>query len=142
LNLGPLGHESSALSLDYEFPLSFCFFISNIKQLPKQLLLNIKVTSFLNTDDDPRLDYTGLTKNGTPNGNGTMTWKNGSNYTGQWIDGMKSGFGLINYFGDPFNGESYQGYWKNDMKNGFGTYIHSKNSTNVKYEGNYKVRTF
>jgi hypothetical protein len=43
------------------------------------------------------LSYTGFTKNETPDGNGTMTWKNGNNYTGQWIDGMKSGFGLFKY---------------------------------------------
>ena len=69
-----------------------------------------------------------------------MTWKNGNNYTGQWIDGMKSGFGLFKYLGDPFIGDIFEGHWKNDMKNGLGTYTYSQNSTYLNYEGDYKVR--
>ena len=58
------------------------------------------------------------------------------------IKGLKSGFGIINYFGD-LNwkaGEKYEGYWENDVKNGFGIYTYSQNSDIQKYEGYYAVR--
>jgi hypothetical protein len=91
------------------------------------------------------MNYVGFTKNRAPNGIGTMNWKNGTNYTGQWINGLRSGFGVIHYFGvwsDPRwkDGESYEGFWSNDMKNGIGVYTHSQNCDYLKYDGHFKVK--
>jgi len=51
------------------------------------------------SEDDIRLEYSGILKGRIPHGNGTLVWKNGSNYTGNWKNGFRSGFGVMNYRG-------------------------------------------
>ncbi len=106
-----------------------------------------KFISLFNLDEDSRKTYVGFAKNRISSGHGTMIWKNGSNYTGQWINGLRSGSGLIHYLGewtDPRwkDGESYEGFWSNDMKNGVGVYTHSQDCEYFKYEGHFKVKNF
>ena len=63
------------------------------------------------------IKYIGEWKDGAPNGKGTMTWANGNKYVGEWKDGKKNGEGTLN------EGRflTYVGGWKNDMKDGKGT---------------------
>lgn len=55
-----------------------------------------------------RYEYTGQFKNLSPNGYGTMKYKNGSSYRGMWKGGHKSGIGL---FVDSI-GQKQFGLWK------------------------------
>lgn len=83
--------------------------------------------------------YYGDIKNGKPNGKGTMTWTNSSydpndnsydedswitkSYSGDWVDGKRSGQGKYKVQKPYDNFETYTGAWKNDSKNGYGTQI-------------------
>lgn len=39
--------------------------------------------------------YKGKFKEGYPNGNGTYTWANGDKYVGDWLDGKRTGEGIL-----------------------------------------------
>jgi len=52
-----------------------------------------------------------------PHGKGTMTWKNGDVYDGQWKYGNMSGLGTMKWN----NKTSYTGNWRNNKRNGYGT---------------------
>ncbi len=41
--------------------------------------------------------YHGETRNGEPNGNGTMEYKNGDTYVGEWEYGKRNGTGTLNF---------------------------------------------
>jgi hypothetical protein len=46
--------------------------------------------------------YTGDVIDGVPWGNGTMIWRHGGAYTGQWINNHKTGIGVLTYTRDDF----------------------------------------
>ncbi len=75
--------------------------------------------------------YTGQVKNGKMEGQGTLTFQNGSVYTGSMQNGLMHGKGTMTYS----NGDRYTGEWKNNMKDGFGTYTWVSGSW---YKGYYK----
>jgi hypothetical protein len=50
-------------------------------------------------------------------GKGTIKYVNGSEFTGEWKNDKKNGFGVLKQ-----KGEMYEGYFYNDMKHGNGTY--------------------
>ena len=52
------------------------------------------------------------------NGQGTFTWADGRQYTGQYKNDKKEGQGLI-LFGD---GTKYEGGWKDNLQEGAGKY--------------------
>jgi len=52
-----------------------------------------------------------------PHGKGTMTWKNGDVYDGQWKYGKMFGLGTMKWN----NKTSYTGNWRNNKRNGDGT---------------------
>jgi len=58
-----------------------------------------------------------------PHGKGTMTWKNGNVYNGQWNYGKMSGLGTMTWYNDvrPDTVVSYTGNWRNNKRNGFGS---------------------
>lgn len=66
--------------------------------------------------------YFGEVKNGKPHGKGTARWGVNKTYSGDWVNGKRSGYGVYKLNG---NGESvtYTGNWKNDKQNGQGTFI-------------------
>lgn len=64
-----------------------------------------------------------------PDGNGTMKYSDGTEYTGDWINGVRQGQGIMKY-----NNGIYDGEWQNDKKNGRGTYTWNDGK---KYEGAY-----
>tara|TARA_X000000368_G_scaffold20488_1_gene16037 strand:- start:419 stop:1045 length:627 start_codon:yes stop_codon:yes gene_type:complete len=86
-------------------------------------------------------NYIGELKNQKKHGYGTLIFKNGEKYTGEWKDDSFSGRGSFysnnfQYIGEWqnfqkigfgscswSNGARYIGCWKNDMENGNGKYI-------------------
>jgi len=64
-----------------------------------------------------------------PDGKGTMKYSNGTEYTGDWVNGVRQGQGKMKY-----DNGVYEGEWQNDQKNGRGTYIWNDGK---KYEGTY-----
>lgn len=64
-----------------------------------------------------------------PDGEGTMEYSNGNEYTGDWVNGIRQGKGTMKY-----DNGIYEGEWKNDKKNGEGTYTWNDGK---KYEGAY-----
>ncbi|WP_025683732.1 hypothetical protein [Paenibacillus maysiensis] len=79
-------------------------------------------------------NYYGEIKNGKPNGKGTMHWGKNKSYSGDWVNGKRSGQGkYINKnllpsesdydsYGASYIEEvtTYNGQWKNDKQNGEG----------------------
>lgn len=63
------------------------------------------------------VEYVGEWLDGMRHGNGTLTYKNGSIYDGQWERGMKWGDGKMTYA----SGNYYEGQWANNKRNGQGT---------------------
>lgn len=66
--------------------------------------------------------YYGEVKNGRPHGKGTMKWDDGTTYSGDWINGMRSGTGTLKVKSLLIEGsiDTHSGGWKNDKKNGYG----------------------
>ncbi len=64
-----------------------------------------------------------------PNGKGTMKYSDGREYTGDWVDGVQQGQGIMKY-----NNGIYEGEWYNGKRNGKGTYTWKDGK---KYEGSY-----
>ena len=66
--------------------------------------------------------YVGQFKEGLRHGNGTFVYgssygnRKGDEYTGEWINGKRGGFGELVYY----NGSIYKGFWENDLKHGCG----------------------
>lgn len=69
-------------------------------------------------DAQGRVEYAGLFRGGQRHGYGSMLWKDGTNYMGEWKRNRPSGFGFEAY---P-NGSYYQGTFENDQRDGIGVY--------------------
>jgi len=67
--------------------------------------------------------YLGYFKNGKLNVKGTMKYSNGTNYIGQWKDDKREGQGTETSYVDGKISYKYTGHWENDKKNGKGTLI-------------------
>ncbi|WP_053784350.1 MORN repeat-containing protein [Paenibacillus xylanivorans] len=70
--------------------------------------------------------YYGEVKNGKPHGKGTARWGENKTYSGDWINGKRSGVGKYVLKDDvSYEGAvdiiTYTGSWKNDKQNGQGT---------------------
>ena len=72
-----------------------------------------------------------VSSQGRRTGNGKMSYKDGSEYIGQWNDNLKNGHGIMKYA----NGDVYEGEWKNDKRVGYGVL---KNSWGDIREGEWK----
>lgn len=80
--------------------------------------------------------FTGTFRNGErKDGDGLMTYGDGSKYTGQWIGEQRSGRG---YYVDTAanNRNVYVGEWENDMKHGFGELQYVKDE--MKFTGEFQ----
>lgn len=60
----------------------------------------------------------------------SITWDDGSEYSGEWKDGLRHGYGKFTYA----EGDFYDGNWSYDLKHGFGTY---ETVDGHRYEGEY-----
>ncbi len=74
-----------------------------------------------------RTSYYGEAANGQPNGRGTIKWGNGKQYSGEFINGKRTGNGkYINEY--QVDGEThkvvYTGRWSNDKMDGEGILTH------------------
>ncbi|GIO84550.1 hypothetical protein J25TS5_14820 [Paenibacillus faecis] len=76
--------------------------------------------------------YYGEVKNGQPHGKGTMKWGGSKSYSGDWVNGKRSGQGKYVVFKKTYNPADgpngydteslvYIGQWSNDKQNGTGT---------------------
>ncbi|HEX3036090.1 MAG TPA: peptidylprolyl isomerase, partial [Thermodesulfobacteriota bacterium] len=75
--------------------------------------------------------YEGELKNDRFEGNGTMTWSDGSKYVGEWKDDQRHGEGTMTWS----DGTKYVGEWKNDEREGKGILTFANGD---KYEGEFK----
>lgn len=66
-----------------------------------------------------------------PNGQGKMTYLDGSVYDGEWVNGLRDGFGELRMA----NGQIYIGNWEKNKKNNNGTMFYPDNSF---YNGNWE----
>lgn len=65
------------------------------------------------------------------NGKGTVTYKNGNKYEGNFVDNKRHGPGTMTYA----NGDEYDGDWVDNKRHGKGTYTWADGT---KYEGKWK----
>ena len=81
--------------------------------------------------------YEGSVKNGVPWGKGTLTYKNGDIYLGEFENGEKNGFGLLIFAEDDEDEAqlTFRGIFENDQRQGNGTMIWKNGE---KYVGNWK----
>ena len=99
--------------------------IENVNKIQLPMIPSMVTTSNINTIVNhlpPHLVKTIHYKNGDkyvgeinekeePNGKGTMTWKNGRRYEGQWKNGKKDGQGIEYGANGAVN---FSGEWKDD----------------------------
>jgi hypothetical protein len=74
--------------------------------------------------------FVGCIENCT-NGQGTMTYENGTKYVGAWKNGLPNGQGTYTFA----NGDKYEGELKNSYREGQGTFIFASGN---KYVGEWK----
>ena len=70
-------------------------------------------------------------------GVGSLTYRGGDKYVGEWKDGQKNGQGEFTWS----NGNKYVGEWENDTKHGQGTYTLGKGDHGMegdRFVGEYK----
>ena len=72
--------------------------------------------------------YEGAFREGKKNGQGTMTYSDGSHYVGDWLDNKRHGMGTSSY---PSGGR-YGGMWEAGRPHGIGTYTRADGT---KYSG-------
>ncbi|CAI6055377.1 hypothetical protein PAECIP112173_01561 [Paenibacillus sp. JJ-100] len=106
-------------------------------------------------------NYYGEVKNGKPHGKGTAQWGKNKTYSGDWVNGKRSGIGkyiVKDYsesYMDSIMGEldnvrttTYIGKWSNDKMNGEGFYrdnvraFHDGNQFDEINEGTFKNNNF
>ena len=85
--------------------------------------------------------YTGHFVNGLPEGQGTMTYGEESNfgsYTGSWKAGKRSGQGTMTYS----DGTTYKGSWKDDVRHGKGitAEANGKGKTKVVFKDGTQIK--
>lgn len=78
------------------------------------------------------LIYEGTFDNNSPLGVGNLTTKDGTYYSGMWLDGKRCGMGDMIFA----NGDRYSGDWTNNAFDGFGEY-HYVNQHAI-YQGEWK----
>ena len=95
--------------------------------------------SFAHNDEYERLSYEGFFENGVTSGNGTLKWKNGEKYEGNWKNGKEHGFGKQSFpHNDEYERLSYEGFFEIGVRSGNGTL---KWEGGEKYEGAENVRS-
>eukprot|EP00092_Neocalanus_flemingeri_P017404 GFUD01018826.1.p1 GENE.GFUD01018826.1~~GFUD01018826.1.p1 ORF type:complete len:479 (-),score=119.91 GFUD01018826.1:155-1591(-) len=80
------------------------------------------ILTYLEGDHLNRDKYDGNMVYGVMQGYGTLFWKDGSYYSGQFLDNSKAGEGTLFYS----NGDIFTGSWVDEKKTGQGKYMFSK----------------
>ena len=78
--------------------------------------------------------YSGEWKDGIRNGEGTYTWTDGDKYVGEFRNGKRNGEGTMTHT----NGNQYVGEWKDGKKNGEGIMISLFDSQTQTSKGEFK----
>jgi hypothetical protein len=86
------------------------------------------------TEDSKELTYDGQWEEDNRAGNGTLIWKDGTKYDGEWFNDFFHGHGVLN-FAEDSAGLNYDGEWKEGKQSGNGTYIWKNGQ---KYVGEFK----
>ena len=86
---------------------------SSIREGYSELPHGWGILNFNDDDQFQRLKYEGNMASGLMEGHGTLWWKDGSYYTGQFHNNMKDQFGAIFYA----NGDIFSGSWSEEKKN-------------------------
>ena len=95
-------------------------------------------------------------KNCMPHGNGKKIYKNGDVYNGNWLNGMMSGHGIMEYKDINNEIKIYDGIWENNLKHGkcyilyrnndifIGNYLNDKKHGEciIKTNNKYRVYTY
>jgi len=71
--------------------------------------------------------FVGEYADGKKQGNGVMTYPDGSKYTGQWSADRRHGFGTYVFS----NGDRYCGSWVQGVRSGEGTYCYKESQTQL-----------
>ncbi len=90
--------------------------------------------TFAENDEYNRVRYDGDWKEDMLTGNGTMIWKSGVKYVGQWLNNKNHGYG-VRHFANNSKAERYEGDWRQRRITGFGTLIWKNGD---KYVGQWK----
>ena len=89
--------------------------------------------------------YEGDFRNGLPDGNGSYTWSNGSNFKGGFVKGLKQGKGTLTFKRQSAEDSVVEGFWKNDVYIGkfeFPYSIYFKSKSISELEVQYKKDGF
>ena len=94
--------------------------------------------TFGKANDYERLSFDGNWKEDTISGNGTMKWRAGDYYIGEFENGLRQGQGVLTYSEENVNNLGvvrYEGEWKDGSISGFGTMIYVEKGK--KYTGQW-----
>jgi hypothetical protein len=87
-------------------------------------------------NENDRLSFDGEWKEDNISGNGTLKWKAGDSYIGEFKNGLRHGKGVLTYSEKNDLGVvSYDGEWKEGSISGFGTMIYQEQGK--KYVGDW-----
>ena len=78
--------------------------------------------TFADNDVNSRVSYEGEWKEDKNSGNGTLIWKKGAKFVGEFLNGLRHGHGVLTYAEDSAL-LSYYGEWKEGKTSGIGTLI-------------------
>lgn len=67
-------------------------------------------------------------------GHGTFKWLSGATYTGEFVNGNRTGYGKYTFS----NGDNYIGEWQNNERHGYGAYTYNDNSGYKSYAGEWQ----
>ncbi|XP_071484586.1 alsin-like [Diadema antillarum] len=80
--------------------------------------------------------YEGTWLNGKPNGKGILRWPDGKKYTGNFLQGLQQGHGVLTIPGpDPSQQEVYEGQWHDGRMHGVGVLRYHNGSV---YQGEFQ----
>ena len=69
-------------------------------------------------------------------GEGTLTWKDGKKYEGEFLNDQREGHGTFSWTDD----RKYVGEWKNGMQHGKGIYVTAENTKHGIWEYGKKIQ--
>ncbi|KAL7519606.1 hypothetical protein ACHAWX_004369 [Stephanocyclus meneghinianus] len=145
--------EISSIAVDDDTDRRFVFY-PDVTKRQMDKLLNTLLED--NEECSPILEKGKRGFNGNHNqiglrhGYGIYRSRNGSEYRGEWSEGVKQGFGVAKYSGEGIyygqwknnnreghgvmqiaNGDVFEGEWRNHKKNGVGVYFYSDGDVDV-----------
>ncbi|KAL3781966.1 hypothetical protein HJC23_001311 [Cyclotella cryptica] len=145
--------EISSIAVDNDTDMKFLFYPDVTKRQMDELLNNLLED---NEEYSPILEKGKRGFNGNHNkiglrhGYGIYRSRNGSEYRGEWFEGVKQGFGVAKYNGAGIyyghwknnnrdghgimqiaNGDIFEGEWRNHKKNGVGVYFYSDGDVDI-----------